>query len=208
MKPFFSVIVTEHNAEKYMRKGLDSIKNQTFTDYELIIVCDACTDNTVAIAQEYSDKVFEVDWANCGKTYNKGLEEVTGQWILFMDDDDWWNTPNAFQTIADAIKRDNSCDMLVFGFIFGNNGYHATQSPKHLYYAPWSKAWKTSFVGDTRFAEVPHSADVSFAEATHGRAKKRFIDDALYYYNFMRPGSISQMLSTGKLKRLEEMGLR
>lgn len=45
--PFFSVIVPEHNSEKFMRKGLDSIKQQTFKDYELIIVCDACTDNTV-----------------------------------------------------------------------------------------------------------------------------------------------------------------
>ena len=206
MQPFFSVIVTEHNAEKYMRKGLDSIRNQTFTDYELIVVCDACEDNTVAIAKEYSDKVFEVTWANCGKTYNKGLEEATGKWILFMDDDDWWNTPNAFQIIADAIQEDNSCDILAFGFIMGTNGYHATQSSNHLYYAPWSKAWKASFVGDTRFAEVPHSADVSFANATHHRANIRFISDALYYYNYMRPGSISQKLNSGELKRLEELG--
>jgi len=208
MQPFFSVIVTEHNAEKYMRKGLDSIINQTFTDYELIIICDACNDNTVAIAREYSNKVFEVDWANCGKTYNKGLEEVTGKWILFMDDDDWWATSDAFQIIANTLQNDEEYDMLAFGFIFGNNGYHATQSPKQLYYAPWSKAWRASFVGNTRFAEVPHSADVSFANATHSRAKIRFINDALYYYNYMRPGSISQMLSTGKLARLEEMGYK
>ncbi len=208
MQPFFSVIVTEHDAEKYMRKGLDSIKNQTFKDYELIIVCDACKDNTVAIAKEYSEKVFEVTWGNCGKTYNKGLEEAVGKWILFMDDDDWWNTPNAFQIIADILKNDEESDILAIGFIFGNNGYHATQSPTQLYYAPWSKVWRASFVGNTRFPEVPHSADVGFAKATHPRAKIRFINNALYYYNFMRPGSISQMLSTGELKRLEEMGYK
>ena len=146
MKPFFSVIVTEHNAEKYMRKGLDSIKNQTFKDYELIIVCDDCQDNTVTIAKEYSDKVFEVHWANCGKTYNRGLKQVKGKWILFMDDDDWWNTNDAFQIIADAIKQNEECDILAFGFIFGNNGYHATKYTDQLYYAHWNKDWKTSFV--------------------------------------------------------------
>ena len=47
--PFFSVIVPAYNSAEYIRKGLDSIKEQAFTDYELIIVCDSCTDNTEEI---------------------------------------------------------------------------------------------------------------------------------------------------------------
>ena len=50
--PFFSVIVPMHNSAAFMRRGLDSIREQTFTDYELIIVCDACEDNTADIARE------------------------------------------------------------------------------------------------------------------------------------------------------------
>ena len=60
-KPFFSVIVPEHNSAEFMRKGLESIKAQSFTDYELIVVCDACEDNTAEIAREYTDKVFEIE---------------------------------------------------------------------------------------------------------------------------------------------------
>ena len=53
-KPFFSVIVPEHNSAEYMRKGLESIRSQAFADYELIIICDKCnTKAEMEIAYEY-----------------------------------------------------------------------------------------------------------------------------------------------------------
>ena len=57
-KPFFSVIVPAHNSAAWIRKGLDSIRAQVWDNYELIVVCDACTDNTAEIAREYTDKVI------------------------------------------------------------------------------------------------------------------------------------------------------
>ena len=206
-EPFFSVIVPAHNAETRIRRGLDSIRRQTFTDYELIVVCDDCGDKTVDIAMEYTDKVFEVDWHNCGKTRNKGLDEATGSWILFMDDDDWWQDDSAFQVIAEGIRHGGDFDVLAFGFTFGSNGY-VMQYKGHLYIAVWSKAWRRGFIGDTRFPEVPHSDDVGFAEQTHYRARFRYSIENLYYYNYMRPGSITHKLHTGELKTLEQMGLR
>ena len=205
--PFFSVIVPAHNAEDRIRRGLDSIRRQTFTNYELIVVCDDCKDRTAEVAGEYTDKVFEVSWHNCGKTRNRGLEEAQGEWILFMDDDDHWRTDDAFETIGNAIRQNGDFDVLAFGFVFGSSG-EAKQYPGHLYIAIWNKAWRRGFIGDTRFPEVPHSDDVGFAEQTHYRARFRFIDDVLYYYDFMRPGSITQKLHTGQLMTLEQMGLR
>lgn len=209
-EPFFSVIVPAHNAEDRIRKGLDSIKGQTFKDYELIIVCDDCQDRTAEIAREYTDRVFEVGWHSCGKTRNKGLEEARGKWILFMDDDDWWTEDKAFGTIAFAIstfeEAGKPIDILAFNFVFGYKGV-ARQWPGRLFIAIWNKAWRRSFIGETRFPEVPHSDDVGFARATHGRANVRFLDATLYYYDYMRPGSITQKLQDGELKTLEEMGL-
>ena len=206
-RPFFSVIVPAHNAEGRIRRGLDSIKRQTFKNYELIIVCDDCQDKTAEVAKEYTDRVYEVGWHSCGKTRNRGLDEAKGEWILFMDDDDWWKTDEAFEIIAHAIRQGGKFDVLAFGFTFGGNGY-ASQYPGHLYIAIWNKAWRRGFIGDTRFPEVPHSDDVGFAEATHYRANFRYIDDDLYYYDYMRPGSITQKLHTGQLMTLEQMGLR
>ena len=210
-QPFFSVIVPAHNAAGWIRKGLSSIKRQTFTDYELSVICDDCQDNTAQISLGYADVVRCVDWHSCGKTRNAGLDVATGKWILFMDDDDWWNDDSAFMMIAQEIKRlekaGEQFDVLAFDFIFGDRGY-ARQYPGRLYVAIWNKAWRREFIGDTRFPEVPHSDDVGFAEHTHHRARFRFLNEALYYYNYLRPGSISQKLQAGELKTLEEMGLR
>ena len=206
--PFFSAIVPAHNAECRLWKGLDSIKRQTFQDYELIVVCDDCMDETAEFARKYTDKVFEVDWHSCGKTRNKGLDEATGEWVLFMDDDDWWNDDRAFEIIADEVKDESEIfDVLAFGFVFGANGY-ARQYPGHLYIAIWNKAWKRSFISNNRFPEVPHSDDVGFAELLHPKARFKYIDDSLYYYNYMRPGSITAKLHSGELQTLEQMGLR
>ena len=206
-RPFFSVIVPAHNAEDRINKGLNSIRMQTFDNYEIIVVCDDCQDNTAKIARRFTDKVFEVGWHNCGKTRNRGLEEAKGDWIMFMDDDDHWRTDEAFEIVGNAIRQGGDFDVLAFGFEFGTNGY-ARQYPGHLYIAIWNKAWRRGFIGDTRFPEVPHSDDVGFAEQTHYRARFRFIDDSLYYYNWMRIGSITQKLHTGQLQTLEQMGLR
>ena len=205
--PFFSVILPAHNAADRMRKGLESVRRQTFTDYELIVVCDDCQDKTAEIAREYTDRVYEVPWHSCGRTRNKGLDEARGRWILFMDDDDWWIDDSAFQVIAEGIRHGGDFDVLAFGFVFGSNGL-ARQWPGHLYIAIWNKAWRRGFIGDTRFPDVPHSDDVGFAEQTHYRARFRFLDEILYYYDYMRPGSITQKLHTGELKTLEQMGLR
>ena len=206
-RPFFSVILPAHNAADRMRKGLESVRRQTFTDYELIVVCDDCQDKTAEIAREYTDRVYEVQWHSCGRTRNKGLDEARGRWILFMDDDDWWMDDSAFQVIAEGIRHGGDFDVLAFGFVFGSNG-PARQCPGHLYIAIWNKAWRRGFIGDTRFPDVPHSDDVGFAEQTHYRARFRFLDEILYYYDYMRPGSITQKLHTGELKTLEQMGLR
>lgn len=210
-KPFFSVIVPCHNAAGRMRKGLGSIKRQTFTDYELIIICDDCQDDTAKIALGYGDKVRTVDWHNCGKSRNAGLELAEGKYVLFMDDDDWWTDDSAFMIIAQELKRlereGEPFDVLAFNFIFGESGL-ARQYPGHLYIAIWNKAWSREFIGETRFPEVPHSDDVGFAEQTHHRARFKYLNEALYYYDWMRPGSITQKLHTGELKTLEEMGLR
>ena len=209
-EPFFSVIVPAHNAACRIRKGLCSIKRQTFTNYELIVVCDDCQDDTAIIAREYTNKVFEVSWHNCGKTRNKGLDEATGGWILFMDDDDWFQNDDVFRTIYYNIQielQKGDFDVLAFGFTFGMNGY-SRQYPGHLYIAIWNKAWKRSFISNTRFPDVPHSDDVGFAEQLHPRARFRYIDDNLYFYDYLRPGSITAKLRSGELKTLEQMGLR
>ncbi len=196
-RPFFSVIVPEHNSAEFMRKGLDSIKRQTFTDYELIIVCDACTDSTADIAREYGDKVFEIDAGRCGIARNTGLDAAQGEWILFMDDDDWWSRDDAFQIIHDSLGAE---DVLCFGFYWpaGGDSYN---TPAYQYPAIWNKAWRRSFVQEHgfRFPDWEHSDDEGFHRAAIPHAKLAFIREVLYHYNYMRPGSLTWKIEMGLL---------
>lgn len=215
-KPFFSVIVTEHNSAAYMRKMLGSIRKQTFTDYELIIVCDRCTDDTAKIAMGYSDVVLTVDNGRCGLSRNNALDIAKGEWILFADDDDWWLHEFAFELIANVAKVSDQADLLCFGFLARDfveqeGLYYFMNCPVNyppcyrMWAAPWNKAWRRSFIGDHRFPDWEHSDDLGFAREMHPLAAERmvFINTPLYYYNYMRPGSIADRLSKGELEAIE-----
>lgn len=196
-KPFFSVIVPEHNSAAFMRKGLESIKAQTFTDYELLIICDACEDNTAEIAREYSDKVYEIDAKKPACARNMGLDLAEGEWILFMDDDDWWMSENAFRIIADNVGK-NGEDVLAFAFMWEGRGI-TIPTPQKPWTAVWHKAWKREFIGriNARFPEWEHSDDDGFTKETLPNAKIAFMDTPLYYYNFMREGSLTWKMQNG-----------
>ena len=191
--PFFSVIVPEHNSAEFMRKGLDSIVEQTFKDYELIIVCDSCEDETATIAREYTDKVFETDGKSAGVARNAGLDNATGDWIIFMDDDDWFLHDYAFEMLAERAKK-TSCDVIAFSFIFKGQGY----AKCGLWDAIWNKVWRRSFIekGNYRFPPLPFADDSPFSKETLPHAKIDFWDMPFYYYNYMRPGSLTDRFCT------------
>ena len=189
-KPLFSVIVPEHNSAEFMRKGLESIKAQTFTDYELIVVCDACEDNTAEIAREYTDKVFEIEERRCGMARNKGLDEAAGEWILFMDDDDWWLHEYVLQLLAERLT--DQMDILCFSFIFRGLKYaRPLDNCGHHYIACWCKCYRRPAIGSARFsAATDGTADVQFYSDMFSKGLRIWDwDMPMYYYNYLRPGS-------------------
>lgn len=194
--PFFSVIVPGHNSAEFMRQGLDAIRSQDFDDYELIIVCDACTDNTAEIAREYTDKVFEVNYGRAGLARNVGLDHAKGEWILWADDDDWY-LPGAFRMIAEELKRQPEIDLLAYGFKWKGVG-NTYQRPGVLKPAIWNKAWRRDFIGAERFPDWIHTDDLGFARKLHPKARVGFLYEILYYYNFLRPGSVSDRIRDGE----------
>ena len=195
-RPFFSVIIPTHNSAKFIRRGLDSIKYQQFEDYELIVVCDACTDNTWEIAKQYSDYQISTEFGRAGMARNVGLDIARGDWILFMDDDDWY-LPGAFGMIAEELRHQQNIDILAYGFEWKGMGY-AMQSPKRIYPAVWNKAWRRDFIGEERFPDWIHTDDLGFARKMHPRARFGFLPAVLYHYEFMRPGSVSDKIRNGK----------
>lgn len=94
MNPTISIIVPVYKVEKYLHRCLDSIVNQTFTDWECILVDDGSPDDSGKICDEYAEKdkrfrVFHQTNAGVSNARNKGLDEVKGEYITFIDSDDW-----------------------------------------------------------------------------------------------------------------------
>lgn len=92
--PKISIIIPVYNVEKYLPKCLDSVLNQTFQDYEMILVDDGSTDRSGEICEEYAARdsrirVFHQENQGVSAARNHGLEAVRGEWIGFMDADDF-----------------------------------------------------------------------------------------------------------------------
>lgn len=92
--PEFSIIVPVYNVEQYLRQCVDSIIQQTFTDFEVILVDDGSTDSSGQICDEYerlNSSIRVIHQKNRGPAgaRNTGIEASSGKWILFFDSDDW-----------------------------------------------------------------------------------------------------------------------
>ena len=87
--PKFSIIIPVYNVEKYIGKCLDSIMNQTYKDYEVIIVNDGTKDHSMEIVKDYDVKVINQKNQGLSAARNRGVKEATGDYILFIDSDDY-----------------------------------------------------------------------------------------------------------------------
>lgn len=106
--PFFSVVIPLYNKEKYVENALKSILNQTFTDYEVLIINDCCTDNSVEKTLPFlSEKVKLIHHPKnkgLSASRNTGIENATSNYITFLDADDLWK-PNFLKTIHRLIHN-------------------------------------------------------------------------------------------------------
>ncbi|MBR2140366.1 MAG: glycosyltransferase family 2 protein [Phascolarctobacterium sp.] len=94
MKPLFSIVVPVYNVEKYLQRCLDSIVNQTFKNFECILVNDGSTDGSTEIVNYYAKEygfLKAIHQSNKGLSAarNKGIENCSGEYILFCDSDDF-----------------------------------------------------------------------------------------------------------------------
>ena len=120
--PKISVIVPVYNVEKYLTECLNSIINQTLKEIEIICVNDGSTDNSLEILKEYAsidERIKIIDKENDGQGYARkiGLDLAIGEYILFCDSDDKYESNNAFEILIDEVTKLN-VDILLFGINF------------------------------------------------------------------------------------------
>ncbi len=107
-----SVIVPVYNVEKYLKECLDSILSQSLREIEVIAINDGSPDNSLEILKEYEKKdsrVVVIDKKNegVGKARNDGLKKASGEFIAFMDSDDFYPSDTVLETLYNAVKENN-----------------------------------------------------------------------------------------------------
>ena len=117
--PFFSICIAAYNNDKYIIRTLDSIGIQLFRDYEVVIVNDGSTDNTLDVLKEYNDKNKNYKVINFEQ--NRGtiisriecLNNSCGKYVYFIDSDDYFSDNNSLQLLYDHIHRNKYPDIVI-----------------------------------------------------------------------------------------------
>jgi len=118
LQPLFSIIVPIYNVEKYLRQCIDSILNQTYEGFELILVDDGSPDNCSSICDDYEAldlrvKVIHQRNAGLAAARNAGLEVARAEYLLFVDSDDWLVDADALDGLSQIISE-SSADLILY----------------------------------------------------------------------------------------------
>lgn len=115
--PKLSVIIPVYNVEEFLHECLDSVLNQTFKNYEIILVNDGSTDSSGEICDYYQSKFKQVrtfHQANKGSSSarNFGIENAYGEYIIFLDSDDYWENDTFLEKVFESNPLS---DLILFG---------------------------------------------------------------------------------------------
>lgn len=119
MQPLVSIIMPVYNVENYISKAIESVLGQTFNNFELLIINDGTPDKSEMIAKKYAEKdtrirILNKENGGLSDARNVGLEFSTGDYIYFLDSDDYIEK-NLLEEIVGYAEKDN-LDMVIFGF--------------------------------------------------------------------------------------------
>ena len=218
-----SVIVPVYKVEQYLERCVDSIINQTYKNIEVILVDDGSPDNCGNICDRYAlqdERIRVIHKENGGLSdaRNAGLAIARGEYIAFVDSDDWIESNyllRMYETIIETQSDICECGILktTGEEVHRKNNdmvpvvYRTAEALKRLicdntfHQYVWNKLYHRNVVGDIRFPKGKINEDEFWTYQVFGNAKRIVkIPDVLYYY-FQRPNSI--MGTTYSVKRLD-----
>lgn len=211
-----SVIVAVYNIEKYIARCMESLCRQTYQDLEIIVVVDGSTDGSEQICREYARKdsrirVIRQENKGLGGARNTGIEQAQGEYIAFVDGDDWVE-PQMYETMVSLAQREQA-DLVACRYrcIYkdhetdGSTGnitvfstpyamlvqYLKEDEAYPIQHAAWNKLYTRAFLENERFPEGKWYEDIVFSAKVLCHVKKGvYVDTALYDYVCEREGSI------------------
>ena len=117
--PLLSVIIPVYKVEKYIHQCIDSVIHQNLENAEVILVNDGSPDNCPQICNQYAErypyvKVIHKENGGLSDARNEGLKAAKGEYVIFMDSDDWWNPNVSVRKMLKQIQESPDTDMLLF----------------------------------------------------------------------------------------------
>lgn len=210
--PLLSIIIPAYQAKKYLGKCIDSILDQSFSDFELILVDDGSNDGSEKICDEYAGKdkrINVIHQANQGvsSARNTGLEHASGEYITFVDADDWVGQ-DLFQECIKIVEK-HPVDIIYHGFVkevWRNNivnsspkgvpefeGYlskkemhdYILQTKERLNPNVFGYIFSKKLMDNLRFdTSMPYAEDTAFTMQVFAKAQTYyFVKNDAYYYN-------------------------
>lgn len=207
-----SIIVPGYNAGPYIADCISSVLRQTYKNYELLIVDDGSKDDTLKISKEFASKdkriqVFHQKNAGLPSARNVGLQHATGDYVLFLDSDDWLENNCLETTINECQKSD--ADVVFFDYIqeFSDKSivkksierYQIVNAddPNTFIYdmrniTAWGKLYRRDCIGNVLFDEQMRTAeDVDFNFKVYNRVKKAvYLKSPLMHYRILNSSAI------------------
>ncbi len=118
-KKTFSIIIPVYNVERYLSQCVNSVLNQSFSNFELLLINDGSTDSSLKICNDFKEKdhrIVVIDKANGGASSarNVGIVEATGEYLIFVDSDDYIESKDLLLTLHSSIKKNNA-DVILYG---------------------------------------------------------------------------------------------
>lgn len=214
-----SIIIPVYNTEPFLKRCINSILNQSFRDYQLLLVNDGSTDNSLAICNEFASsdsRITVIDSVNKGSSSarNLGLDKATGDWIIHFDSDDWLE-PDMLQILYNKAIETNS-DIVACGYYLDDGmgsknvrlyPYDKTEKRNDIYRvdslfsAVWNKLVKKELYDKyhIRFVEGVTMWDdlVVTTRLRYHSEKTTIVNKPLYHY-FCAPRGNICALNNGK----------
>jgi len=173
---FFSVILPTHNRRVLLQRAVDSVLQQVYDKWELIVVDDGSTDDTVSYLRSVQDeriKVISIEHNERSIARNEGIEASRGDYICFLDDDDYYLPDYLSQFASYYTNSENKDKILRTGFLTKNKnqqtksslydvskGIHPVLFFSHEMCGIWSLCIPRSYLSENRFPEsYPHWQD-------------------------------------------------
>lgn len=221
MKKRFSIIIPAYNAEKVIRRAVESVNKQTFRNFEIIVVDDCSKDNTYELSRNLENVNVKKTPRNAkeGGARNLGMQIANGEYIIFIDADDFLADENVLEKI-DKIIGNDSPDLVYLGFQTSGNGEGKEElwipTEENLtfkerarnwrYEVVWDVCWKADFLKENNivFEENKLHPDFPFYYKGILKAKSyKVASFVTHIYTVQSNTSItSSKVHPGKLKDL------